>query len=242
VKNTIPGVLAQHPAREIFRGRTCTSPLVVAHRGASHLHRENTLDAFAAARALGADGVELDVHLTADGAVVVHHDAVLADGRPIAQLSRSDLPSAVPALSDAFATCAPLGVNVEIKPRGPVVVERVVEAVDVIDARDRTLASSFTFEVAARASDLGLLSSLLVHATTIGDALARRCVDAGVVGLHPDAASVDPDAVACCHAQGLFVMVWTVDDPAEMRRLAAAGVDAICTNVPDVARAVLGGQ
>ena len=68
---------------------------VVAHRGASAAHPPgNTLAAFTAAAPLGADGVELDTHLTADGVVVVHHDPVFADGRSIGALRAAELPSA----------------------------------------------------------------------------------------------------------------------------------------------------
>ena len=57
--------------------------LVIAHRGAPRLARENTVESFRAAVATGAGGIELDVRRTADGALVVHHDAVLDDGRTI---------------------------------------------------------------------------------------------------------------------------------------------------------------
>src|SRR5439155_14345872 len=92
--------------------------LVVAHRGASRVAPENTLEAFEAALALGADGVELDVHRTADGALVVHHDAavpgfgVLA-AAPLAAI-RAARP-AVPTLEDALDVCRGHLVNVEVK-------------------------------------------------------------------------------------------------------------------------------
>src|SRR4051794_22683097 len=89
--------------------------LVIGHRGASHDFVENTLDAFAGALAQGADWVELDVRRTSDGVLVVHHDAVLADGHPIADRAHADLPGSVPTLAEAFAVMGTLGVNVEIK-------------------------------------------------------------------------------------------------------------------------------
>src|SRR3954468_3922079 len=90
-------------------------PTILAHRGASSSHRENTIDAFRASGPMGADWVELDVRRTADGALAVHHDAHLADGRAIVELAASDLPAHVPLLAEALAACAPMGVNVEIK-------------------------------------------------------------------------------------------------------------------------------
>ena len=93
--------------------------LVVAHRGASAVHAENTIPAFVAAREMGADWVELDVRLTADGVPVVHHDPVLTDGRVIRSLSVGDLPDELPTLEAAIESCAPLGVNIEIKSTPP---------------------------------------------------------------------------------------------------------------------------
>ena len=91
---------------------------VQAHRGspdpASGV-RENTLDAFVRARSLGADGVELDVRLTADGGLAVHHDPVIEGSGPIGELTVGDLPDHVPLLADALEACAGMVVNIEIK-------------------------------------------------------------------------------------------------------------------------------
>ena len=72
---------------------------VFAHRGCTEGFTENTLDAFAEARRVGADGVELDVRLTADGALAVHHDAEIPGHGAIADLGVADLPAHVPLLS-----------------------------------------------------------------------------------------------------------------------------------------------
>src|SRR4051794_26170296 len=91
--------------------------LVIAHRGASAQHPENTLAAFEGAAALGADWVELDVRRTRDEVLVVHHDPRLADGRTIVELAAAELPGTVATLDAALDRCAArgLGVNVEIK-------------------------------------------------------------------------------------------------------------------------------
>src|SRR5271155_1986014 len=88
---------------------------VFAHRGCTQGFRENTVDAFAEARRLGADGVELDVRLTADGALAVHHDAEIPGVGTIAELEVADLPVHVPLLADVLAVCEGMVVNVEIK-------------------------------------------------------------------------------------------------------------------------------
>ena len=94
---------------------------IIAHRGASRAAPENTVDAFALAVAMGADGIELDVRRTRDGCLVVHHDARIASGEAIIDLDRRDLPDHIPDLRDALLACAgPSGavevtVNIEIK-------------------------------------------------------------------------------------------------------------------------------
>ena len=96
-----------------------TAPTAVqAHRGSPDPGtgvRENTLDAFVLARALGADGVELDVRVTADGALAVHHDAVVPGVGPVHELASTDLPAHVPFLAEALDACAGMLVNIEIK-------------------------------------------------------------------------------------------------------------------------------
>ena len=89
--------------------------MVVAHRGASAAYKENTLEAFAAAREHGAGGLELDVRRSADDVLVVHHDAHLGDGRLISELSASELPDWLPTLAEVLDMADDLWVNVEIK-------------------------------------------------------------------------------------------------------------------------------
>jgi glycerophosphoryl diester phosphodiesterase len=76
---------------------------------------ENTIDAFLRAARFGADGVELDVRLTRDGALAVHHGPVIPDVGPVADLDVSQLPAHVPLLDAAIDACAGLTMTVEIK-------------------------------------------------------------------------------------------------------------------------------
>lgn len=212
--------------------------------------RENTLDAFRAARDQGADGVELDVRATDDGVLVVHHDPALEDGRPIAHLEASALPSWLPTLEAALEECRGLTVDVEIKnlPTEP-----------SYDPEERTAAA------AARMVDgLGLWGSVVVSAFSIATIDAARAaapavptgwltlaaydqVEAlvlaagrGHAALQPRHEAVTADLVEAAHGMGIAVHAWTVDDPDRVRQLAAAGVDAVITNVPAVALAALG--
>ena len=234
-------------------------PLVLAHRGASRRAPENTLEAFLLAGELGADGVELDARRTADGVVVVSHDPVIEGfgllvEHPFAKL-RADVPS-VPTLEEAFAVLTEtldLLVNVEIKcfPTEPDAdPERsVVRAVLAMVARrnlyEQVIVSSFELDAVDVARTLdprvttAWLTSGLDPATTVPIAAAR-----GHAWLHPDRSTMNGAAavaaVTDAAAKGVRLDVWTVDTPHEIAALAGAGVDAIITNVPDIARSVLG--
>jgi len=228
------------------------NPLVIAHRGASAARPENTLAAFTHARELGADGVELDARWTADGEVVVHHDAHLPDGRALVAIARDELPSSVPLLDEVLDLCVGLLVNVEIKndpgdPDPDASGERGVAVADRLARRaargsvDRLLVSSFDHSLVAlvhqRRPDLP--TAALVAHTRHPDRLIERVASAGQVAINPMDGLVDARLVELAHAAHLEVYVWTVDDPARIAELASFGVEGIITDVPDVARSVL---
>ena len=110
---------------------TPARPLIYAHRGASADHPENTLPAFLAAHEQGSDWVELDVHLAADGELVVVHDQSYSDGRQVDEHPGATRPATVPLLDAALDACAGMGVNIEIKVTRPGtdLADRVVELV-----------------------------------------------------------------------------------------------------------------
>jgi glycerophosphoryl diester phosphodiesterase len=223
--------------------------MVIAHRGASAAYPENTLAAFTGARELGADAVELDARRTADGQVIVHHDAQLPDGRVIVDLAAVELPSHVPSLAEALDACAGMVVNIEIKnwPDDPDfddterVAAQVVELVGATGWRDQVLVSCFHLPTVdrVRSLDAGLATAFL-HIRIDGPTALAQAVEHGHGALHPWDPHVSADLVVRAHAQGVKVNVWTVDDPDRMLELAAWDVDGIVTNVPDLARETLG--
>jgi glycerophosphoryl diester phosphodiesterase len=234
------------------------APRVIAHRGARRVAPENTVEAFVAAARLGADGVELDVHHTADGALVVHHDADAPGVGVLAQRALSEIRAArpdIPTLDEALDACAGMLVNVEVKnlPRdadydpAEGAAAAVVELLTRRALRDDVLVSSFNLATADRVRALGdsIPTGFL---TLVGmdpvDAVEVAHVH-GHTALHPDvrslAGTVAQDTVARAHELQMAVNVWTVNGEDDMRRLAAAGVDALITDVPDVARRVLDG-
>ena len=222
---------------------------IIAHRGASRAELENTVQAFRRAAGMGADGVELDVRRTAEGALVVHHDAHLDDGRLICETDRIDLPAHVPSLDEALAACAGMWVNVEIKndPTEPDFdpTERIAdETIRSLIGRgedERWLISSFRMATIDRCRLLAPTIRTAWLTEVITAAAIREVVSKGHLAIHPWHGTVTAAQVEACHAAGVQVNVWTCDDPAAIARLAAWGTDGICTNVPDVAIAVLAG-
>jgi glycerophosphoryl diester phosphodiesterase len=228
-------------------------PWVIAHRGASHALQENTVPAFREAYARGADAAEMDVRRTADGALVVHHDAVIPDVGPIIEMDRDDLEEAapwVPELADSLAACAGMWINVEIKnsPLDPdwdesrSTARLAAEALMASGPVDRYLVSSFdpgSIEMAGAVFPgvpTGWLSDVGIDPLQAVEAAAA----AGHTSIHPFVDAMVGDraetVVETARAAGLLVIVWTVDDPDEMVRLGRAGVDGIITNMPSRAR------
>jgi glycerophosphoryl diester phosphodiesterase len=231
-------------------------PLVLAHRGARRAAPENTLDAFARAAALGADGVELDVRRSADGGLVVHHDPTTASGTWVASSPTAALRAShpgIPTLAEALDACAGLLVNVEIKnsplepgfDREEGAADAVVALLDARGGRDRVIVSSFQFPTIARvrAASASVATGLLT-VTRADVRLLDRIVERGHQAIHPGRRAMSrrrsEQVVADAHERGLQVNVWTVNAPVTIRRLADAGVDGLITDVPDVARVALG--
>jgi glycerophosphoryl diester phosphodiesterase len=213
---------------------------VFAHRGCTEGFTENTLEAFAEARRVGADGVELDVRLTADGALAVHHDRVIGGIGPVDQLTVPELPAHVPLLADVLAVCEGLVVNVEIKNDPAEVGHDPAEAVAGLTAAaiaevgwvDRVVVSSFQANTlrAVRAADGRLpLGALWPFLADPGAGLAQA-VEEGWSAVHPFVTAVDADLVARAHGAGLAVNVWTVNSPHDLEALVGLGVDAVITD------------
>ena len=235
-------------------------PVIIGHRGVRRAGMvENTLPAFAAAAAEGAEAIELDVRLCAGGEVVVAHDPTLAritegaDPRAIAdlawsELARVELPGGarVPRLAEvlAFAREQHLPVNVEVKhdaPSRPALVRAVARLLGGWDPKHPLLLSSFDPAVVA---GLALLVPrvprvILVHRTRWHGVHAATSVPLGAAAVHLERTLTRPELVAALRARGLLVNVWTVNDPAEARDLAALGVDGLITDAPGEIRAAL---
>jgi glycerophosphoryl diester phosphodiesterase len=236
-------------------------PIVVAHRGASSTHPENTLAAFEAAIALGAPAIELDVRLTADGHAVVMHDADVArttNGTglvhelTLAEIRRLDAgtpehAAVVPLLAEVLDLASGrAGVAVEIKnlPGDPAFVPD--DEPSVAAALGELVRTGFEGPVlllsfnprsvaAARAAGAGVLTGLLVtDAVAPADALAFA-VEHGHDFVLPGSRGLlasGLDVVERAHGAGVRFGTWTVDDPGTFDRFLDAGLDAVATNDP----------
>ncbi len=223
--------------------------MIVAHRGASKAAKENTVEAFHLARTLGAAMVELDVRRTSDNALAIHHDPHI-DGVAIVSMSRAELPTWVPLLDEALDACEGMEVNIEIKNDQTEIdfdetrslVPAVIELLRVRGDGDRMLISSFdrTTVRAVRAQEPTLRTGFLFTIPELPlDEFMASVAAEGHVAVHPNRYAATAELCEAAHNVGLAVNVWTVDKPDEMVRLAANGVDAIITNLPDVGIATL---
>ncbi len=217
-------------------------PLVVAHRGASARAHENTLEAFRLAVALGADGVELDVHATRDHRLLVHHDPDLPGRGPIAGLDAAParsvrLPNgeSPPLLDEALAVLADLAVFVEVKAMPPEAEDALFAT--IAKAPARCAVHSFDHALVARLSGRGVRLGLLVERAPADP--GALLAGAGAGDLWPRHDVVTAALVRATHAAGGRVIAWTANRADDIRRLAALGVDGLCTDVPDLARAAL---
>jgi len=240
-------------------GRT----LNFGHRGASREAPANTLAAFARAAALGADGVELDVHLSRDREVVVIHDFVL-DGttnghgpvrdRTLAELKELDAGAwfnpafsgeRIPTLQEVFdAVGKRLLLNIELKSRGGEEAELVAAVLGLVERNDllgRVVISSFNRQAVAQVRRMnphipvGLLFEIdpFVTLRPWPGSLARP------EALHPYHRMVSHAYVRWAGWRGYRIHTWTVDDPLRMRQLVEWGVEIVITNRPDLLAQVL---
>lgn len=248
------------PSPVITRYMPGPRPRGIAHRGYHPHGEENTMKAFLAAVELGADVIETDVHATADGVSVTFHDPtalrVAGDERRIEEMSFAEAQrlqvggsEPVPALEELLDAVS-VPVNIDLK--SPASVFPTVNAILRTGAVDRVCVTSFD-------ASLGAMAAAQLHAAagvkprrspaSRPIALFRLLTELGLPGagrlLSPFAALqiperhqgiplVTPRTVAAAHRAGCEVHVWTVDNPADMRRLLGYGVDGIITNRIDL--------
>lgn len=224
---------------------------VVGHRGAMGYCPENTLASFQRGLELGADWLELDVHLSRDGALTVIHDESLertTNGRglvhdhTLAELKQLDAGDgqSIPTLTEVlqWAYARKTVVDIEIK-NAPIYYDgieaRVVRAVDEAGMTDSAIVISFDHAAVQRVKRLQprIATGVLYSCRPLdgGVQLARAV---GADALLPQWTFVTSEDVQLAHAAGLTVAPWATSDPKVMQHLIDCGVDAIGTNHPDI--------
>lgn len=238
---------------------------IQAHRGASAYKPENTLEAFSLAIEQKADGLELDVHLTKDGHIVVAHDARLervSNGTglinhyTLEELKRlnfnklfPDAPECrIPTLQEVYDLVrdSAITVNVELKTTEllyPELPEKLVRLERECGMGERVLYSSFNHYslMAIRAMHPAAKIGLLYELGMVDPWVYANYVGAAAIHPHYFVIAALPETVAKCHENGILVNVWTVDDAQAIGLMLKCGVDAIITNKPDVAVACRNG-
>ncbi|MBP2018236.1 glycerophosphoryl diester phosphodiesterase [Symbiobacterium terraclitae] len=230
-------------------------PQVIGHRGAAGTHPENTMASFQRAFEIGVDGIEFDVHRTADGHLVVIHDpnvdrttdgSGLVMAMTLAEIQALDAGSwkdpafagqRVPTLRE-LVRATPPGVRLYLELKAgsvhyPGIEEEVVALLKAEGVLERTQISSFDHRALVRFKEicpelpLGMLTSCNL-VDPVGMAKSIGCE-----AIHPAWPWVTPDYVAAAHAAGLKVNCWTADDPMAIAMMKAAGVDGIISNYPE---------
>ena len=233
--------------------------LVLAHRGSRLREPENTVSAFARALSEGADGVELDVHRTADGEVVVCHDAASPAG-VVSEMTLKEIQRAfplVPTLADCLDACAGSFVNVEIKNlpgdadwdpldrAAELVVQLLADGQASGSEPRKVVVSSFNLTTVDRVRSLEPSIETALLSDGGFDPLEALVVaeQHGHAGLHPWVGRLGGGVAGAlamrARERGVALRPWTVNDPAEIARLGALGYHAVITDDPLVAIAAL---
>lgn len=219
--------------------------LVLSHRGYHVNHPENSLDAFGAAIAMGVDGIETDIRLTADGVPILYHDHLAPDGRPIEDLKHADLESLVkfpvPTVGQALDLPVPdpqnFLWNLEIKT--PAAIEQTMAAVKDYAMRRRMLITSFWHPLIAEISRRAEVECGLLVCHRPVDMTARP----DWVPTHSRVTSIvwywefaDPALIAQSAACGFRNFVYGATTRAEHARLAVWKLDGVITDRPEYLR------
>ncbi len=215
---------------------------VMGHRGARHEAPENTLPSIERALAAGVEGVEVDVHLSRDGELVVIHDETVdrtTDGQgAVAALSLAELRlldagggAPLPTLVEVLeAVRGRAELFVEIKAAG--CEEPVVRAIEALGMRGGCLVKAFDHRHVARVKTLApdLRTGCLIYGRPIDPVAVVRAAGADFLSI--GIGLVDADLVRQCHEGGVMVCAWNCNDPATAPRYRDMGIDWLGTDVP----------
>ena len=232
---------------------------IIAHRGWSGKYPENTMLSFREAAMIESDGIELDVHLSKDGEVMIIHDEALirtagVEG-VVSDYTRSELErisagktkndefgfTPIPSLEEYldFISKTNLFTNIELKTAPtyyPGIEEKVMRLVKRYNYVDRVVFSSFNWLSIMKLKMLEptVKAGVLIASPRIEN-IGYELSDIGFDTYHPEYKLIDKSVVAQCHRNGIAVNVWTIDKEEEMRNCNNLEVDGLITNNPDLA-------
>ncbi len=230
---------------------------IIAHRGFSGKYPENTMLAFSKAVEIGADGIELDVHFTKDGEIVIIHDETIdrtTDGTGFVrdytyeELSRFNAYGRfegqfefqkIPTLREYFELVKDVEgfiTNIELKTgifEYEGIEKAVIDLVKEFGLEDRTILSSFNHFTVMRCKEYepSIKTGFLVESWIIG--MGEYTKSHGIDCVHPIFVNLKPELYAEMKNAGREVNTWTVNEYDDIRRLADMGVDALIGNYPD---------
>ena len=226
-------------------------PQVVAHRGSSELHRENSWAAFEAAAADGADAIECDVQGTCDGELVIRHDLSIAN-RLIAECSAAEIDAMEPGLvrlRELLAWAAQARIDLLVEVKDPAVAVPVGAMVVASSWRERVVIGSFHGPAlaAVKVRAPGIRTSLMIGSVIVPEDLIRLAIAYRVDGVHPcwehraphPHRLLDAAAIARLREARLAITLWHEERESELQALVALHPDAICTNVPALLRRIV---
>lgn len=233
-------------------------PLVIAHRGASSYAPENTYAAFDLALRMGAKGFEMDVHLSADGKIVVIHDRTLerttngsgaVNQKTLAELLTLDAGSwfgpeftgeRIPLLEDLMRRYRNRAhLHIEIKDGGPDMVREIGRLVRELDMVDQVVIASFSVERVqeVRTWFPEMTSGIIVKELT--DTVIKAAREYGVPQIWPSAGCFSPQQAEQLKDLGLAIRVWGVKDDTLLDKAMELKVDGIIVDFPDKALAAV---
>ena len=225
---------------------------VIGHRGSPREYRENTLPSFERAFQVGADAVELDVHATGDGVVVIHHDAATnsrhGDTGPVATIAESTFDLlrgirgagvAIPTLDEMLAT-VPEKATVYVEVKAPAIEDAVVALIQ--SSGKQCAVHSFDHRIARRVHELAPTIPVGILQTSYPVDPLRPMRDVGARDLWQHWELIDEWLIQHVHADGGRVIAWTVNDAMVAERLCGWGIDGICSDVPAAMRALVDGR
>lgn len=237
-----------------------TTPLCIAHRGFSGKYPENTMLAFKKAIEAGCGGIELDVHLTRDNEIVVIHDETVdrtTDGRgavkdfTLQELRFLNAGCSFPGCSEKIPTLReyfelvknlPILTNIELKNSEYYyegLEEKTIQIVREFHLEDSVVFSSFNN------ASIMLCRQLApeIKGGFLCDKPVQNCGSyasfCGIAYIHPNYSQITEGEISSCHAKGVGLNLWTVNEPEAMRRFIRLGVQGIITNHPDICSRIL---